>query len=211
MEVLESSKDQESERSFRQNFFLYTFTQNHFPNLTKEILTAGGQGWLVFVITPMVIYNRCRVPRTIRFQGRPKSVNFYFHIYRVNGSIGIVLKSRIGTELQKKLFHIHIYSESLPEQVGPQALGSDAAMFYSSIWCGLPGTNTPPHDTRQRTSSMISDFRTKLFRTCPAALEEMVGTSQVMPRCDTRQEQRSIRCRFCTPWLRTARYHRYIS
>ncbi|CAB0003199.1 unnamed protein product, partial [Nesidiocoris tenuis] len=36
---------------------------------------------------------------------------------RVNGSIGIVLKSRIGTELQKKLFLIHIYSESLPEPV----------------------------------------------------------------------------------------------
>ncbi|CAB0010478.1 unnamed protein product [Nesidiocoris tenuis] len=36
---------------------------------------------------------------------------------QVNGSIVIVLKSRIGTELQKKLFLIHIYSESLPEQV----------------------------------------------------------------------------------------------
>ncbi|CAB0011450.1 unnamed protein product, partial [Nesidiocoris tenuis] len=36
---------------------------------------------------------------------------------KVNGSIVIVLKSRIGTELQKKLFLIHIYSESLPEQV----------------------------------------------------------------------------------------------
>ncbi|CAB0014898.1 unnamed protein product, partial [Nesidiocoris tenuis] len=36
---------------------------------------------------------------------------------RVNGSIVIVLKSTIGTELQKKLFLIHIYSESLPEQV----------------------------------------------------------------------------------------------
>ncbi|CAA9993063.1 unnamed protein product [Nesidiocoris tenuis] len=35
----------------------------------------------------------------------------------VNGSIVIVLKSTIGTELQKKLFLIHIYSESLPEQV----------------------------------------------------------------------------------------------
>ncbi|CAB0002949.1 unnamed protein product, partial [Nesidiocoris tenuis] len=35
----------------------------------------------------------------------------------VNGSIVIVLKSRIGTELQKKLFLIHIYSESLPEQL----------------------------------------------------------------------------------------------
>ncbi|CAA9994032.1 unnamed protein product, partial [Nesidiocoris tenuis] len=46
-----------------------------------------------------------------------KFIAFYFHIYRVNGSIVIVLKSRIGTELQKKLFLIHIYSESLPEQV----------------------------------------------------------------------------------------------
>ncbi|CAB0010450.1 unnamed protein product, partial [Nesidiocoris tenuis] len=36
---------------------------------------------------------------------------------RVNGSIVIVLKSRIGTELRKTLFLIHIYSESLPEQV----------------------------------------------------------------------------------------------
>ncbi|CAB0005094.1 unnamed protein product, partial [Nesidiocoris tenuis] len=35
----------------------------------------------------------------------------------VNVSIEIVLKSRIGTELQKKLFLLHIYSESLPEQV----------------------------------------------------------------------------------------------
>ncbi|CAB0005614.1 unnamed protein product, partial [Nesidiocoris tenuis] len=36
---------------------------------------------------------------------------------RVNGSIVIVLKSRIGTEIQKKLFLIHIYPELLPEQV----------------------------------------------------------------------------------------------
>ncbi|CAB0006014.1 unnamed protein product [Nesidiocoris tenuis] len=33
---------------------------------------------------------------------------FYFHIYRVNGSIGVVLKSRIGTEHQKKLLLLHI-------------------------------------------------------------------------------------------------------
>ncbi|CAB0003915.1 unnamed protein product, partial [Nesidiocoris tenuis] len=46
-----------------------------------------------------------------------RTTGFYFHIYRVNGSFGIVLKSRIGTELQKKLFLIRIYSESLPEQV----------------------------------------------------------------------------------------------
>ncbi|CAB0007478.1 unnamed protein product [Nesidiocoris tenuis] len=44
----------------------------------------------------------------------------------VNGSIVIVLKSRIGTELQKKLFLIHIYSESLPEQV-----------FYNSRRIGI--------------------------------------------------------------------------
>ncbi|CAB0015422.1 unnamed protein product, partial [Nesidiocoris tenuis] len=44
--------------------------------------------------------------------------NLHFaHRSPVNGSIVIVLKSRIGTELQKKLFLIHIYSESLPEQV----------------------------------------------------------------------------------------------
>ncbi|CAB0018797.1 unnamed protein product [Nesidiocoris tenuis] len=49
---------------------------------------------------------------------KPRSqIHNYLHIYRVNGSIGIVLASRIGTELQKKLFLIHIYSESLPEQV----------------------------------------------------------------------------------------------
>ncbi|CAB0004689.1 unnamed protein product [Nesidiocoris tenuis] len=43
---------------------------------------------------------------------------------QANGSIVIVLKSRIGTELQKKLFLMHIYSESLPEQVSnrPQNL-----------------------------------------------------------------------------------------
>ncbi|CAB0006398.1 unnamed protein product [Nesidiocoris tenuis] len=43
--------------------------------------------------------------------------NFNFHIYGGNGSIGIVLKSKIGTKLHKKLSLIHIYSESLPEQV----------------------------------------------------------------------------------------------
>ncbi|CAB0018586.1 unnamed protein product [Nesidiocoris tenuis] len=46
------------------------------------------------------------------FKIRPKSKNA-----SLNGSIVIVLKSRIGTELQKKLFLKHICSESLPEQV----------------------------------------------------------------------------------------------
>ncbi|CAA9998116.1 unnamed protein product [Nesidiocoris tenuis] len=40
-----------------------------------------------------------------------------FDTIRLNGSIGIILKSRIGTELQKKLLLTHIYPESLPEQV----------------------------------------------------------------------------------------------
>ncbi|CAB0003133.1 unnamed protein product [Nesidiocoris tenuis] len=44
-------------------------------------------------------------------------MNFLCLSSTVNGSIVIVLKSRIGAELQKKLFLIHIYSESLPEQV----------------------------------------------------------------------------------------------
>ncbi|CAB0013881.1 unnamed protein product [Nesidiocoris tenuis] len=43
---------------------------------------------------------------------------------KVNGSIGIVLKSRIGTELQKKLILIHIYSESLPEQVSTYTINT---------------------------------------------------------------------------------------
>ncbi|CAB0012741.1 unnamed protein product [Nesidiocoris tenuis] len=41
-------------------------------------------------------------------------VQFHFHIYRVFGSIGIVLKWRIGTELQKKLF--------LPERVSNSSI-----------------------------------------------------------------------------------------
>ncbi|CAB0020627.1 unnamed protein product, partial [Nesidiocoris tenuis] len=53
-------------------------------------------------------------------QGRaPLVLHDFIKIWpnRLNGSIGILQKSRIGTELQKKLFLIHIYSESLPEQV----------------------------------------------------------------------------------------------
>ncbi|CAB0009226.1 unnamed protein product [Nesidiocoris tenuis] len=38
------------------------------------------------------------------------------HRISVNGSIGIVLESRIGTELKEKLSLIHIHSESLPKQ-----------------------------------------------------------------------------------------------
>ncbi|CAB0016928.1 unnamed protein product [Nesidiocoris tenuis] len=52
-----------------------------------------------------------------RYRILPGELVAFAGIIRVNGSIVIVLKSRIGTELQKKLFLIHIYSESLPEQV----------------------------------------------------------------------------------------------
>ncbi|CAB0010811.1 unnamed protein product [Nesidiocoris tenuis] len=53
---------------------------------------------------------------------------------RVNGSIVIVLKSRIGTELQKKLFLIHIYSESLPEQVSVCPLKISQNKIKFLIW-----------------------------------------------------------------------------
>ncbi|CAB0006632.1 unnamed protein product, partial [Nesidiocoris tenuis] len=56
--------------------------------------------------------------------------NFYFHIYGGNGSIGIVLKSKIGTKLHKKLSLIHIYSESLPEQVSV----CPSVVIYNQ-WC----------------------------------------------------------------------------
>ncbi|CAB0009492.1 unnamed protein product [Nesidiocoris tenuis] len=55
--------------------------------------------------------------RCVKTSGRFKYRRPKCFVLGVNGSIVIVLKSRIGTELQKKLFLIHIYSESLPEQV----------------------------------------------------------------------------------------------
>ncbi|CAB0006343.1 unnamed protein product [Nesidiocoris tenuis] len=61
----------------------------------------------------------------------------------VNGSIVIVLKSRIGTELQKKLFLTHIYSESLPEQVS--VLMWENA--YLSGWADTLHELTPGTDT----------------------------------------------------------------
>ncbi|CAB0020611.1 unnamed protein product, partial [Nesidiocoris tenuis] len=44
----------------------------------------------------------------------PCTIRFYFHIYRANGSIVIVIKSRMP---QKTLLLLHIHSESLPELV----------------------------------------------------------------------------------------------
>ncbi|CAA9998067.1 unnamed protein product, partial [Nesidiocoris tenuis] len=52
----------------------------------------------------------------------------------VNGSIAIVLKSRIGTELQKKLFFIHIWSESLQEQVSRIGTALQKQLFRIHIY-----------------------------------------------------------------------------
>ncbi|CAB0020455.1 unnamed protein product [Nesidiocoris tenuis] len=54
---------------------------------------------------------------------------------KVNGSIGIVLKSRIGTELQEELFLMHIYSESLPGQVSVCPL---VRLWSFSNQCSVP-------------------------------------------------------------------------
>ncbi|CAB0005458.1 unnamed protein product [Nesidiocoris tenuis] len=83
-------------------------------------------------------------PLPVNSVGRPflsgsllqKSISrppFLFEEIRVNGSIVIVLTSRIGTELQKKLFLIHIYSESLPEQVSSSSIFSSNIRPYATI------------------------------------------------------------------------------
>ncbi|CAB0007505.1 unnamed protein product, partial [Nesidiocoris tenuis] len=71
--------------------------------------------------------------------------------------IGIVLKSRIGTELQKKLFLIHIYSESLPEQV--------------SVWRWLLRRRTFHFKKYEKSSNGHTDVcseSTRSFRMLPA-------------------------------------------
>ncbi|CAB0008638.1 unnamed protein product [Nesidiocoris tenuis] len=50
---------------------------------------------------------------------------------RVNEGIAIVIKSRFRTELQKKRLLIHIYSESLPEQV---ANSSQCGFTCRDLW-----------------------------------------------------------------------------
>ncbi|CAB0008274.1 unnamed protein product, partial [Nesidiocoris tenuis] len=74
--------------------------------------------------------------------------------HRVNRSIGIVLKSRIGMELQKKLFLIHIYSESLPEQV----------MFLSFRRMYLPRRMWPQKEVYQCYEPLISVYCPSLVR-----------------------------------------------
>ncbi|CAB0014878.1 unnamed protein product, partial [Nesidiocoris tenuis] len=60
------------------------------------------------------------------------------HQPRVNGSIGIVLKSRIGTELQKK--PIHIYSDSLPEQVSVSVFSRTHSILSDRGYPSCSGT-----------------------------------------------------------------------
>ncbi|CAB0021048.1 unnamed protein product, partial [Nesidiocoris tenuis] len=87
-----------------------SFTGRLAPPSTNEC-SGSAAAWDSLIVERE---SRCVIARTLDL---PAGIGFYFHIYRVNGSIVIVLKSRIGTERQKKLFLVHIYSESLPEQV----------------------------------------------------------------------------------------------
>ncbi|CAB0001287.1 unnamed protein product [Nesidiocoris tenuis] len=64
-------------------------------------------------------------PTPIHCQSLPEQVS--------DRSIGSVLKSRIGTELQKKLFLIHIYSESLPEQVSVYGRLTDVCVHLQPV------------------------------------------------------------------------------
>ncbi|CAA9997295.1 unnamed protein product, partial [Nesidiocoris tenuis] len=68
--------------------------------------------------------------------------------YKANGSIGIVLKSRIGTELQKKLFLIHIYSESLPEQVSVCPIDTDTVVSKAQIIDSTPSYRNIANNNR---------------------------------------------------------------
>ncbi|CAB0010597.1 unnamed protein product, partial [Nesidiocoris tenuis] len=74
-------------------------------------------------------YNNRKPPRTsLPSSGRWRHLS-------ENGSIVIVLKSRIGTELKIKLFLKHIYSKSLPEQV---AIKTSSVFARLSTLASLP-------------------------------------------------------------------------
>ncbi|CAB0015478.1 unnamed protein product [Nesidiocoris tenuis] len=78
------------------------------PSPAEDLPTSEGSSvWSEDAFNPQVCARHY-----FHYRAVPENIGF-----KVNGSIVIVLKSRIGTELQKKLFLIHIYSESLPEQV----------------------------------------------------------------------------------------------
>ncbi|CAB0006072.1 unnamed protein product, partial [Nesidiocoris tenuis] len=109
-------------------FLTHTFTQNRSPNKCPSAFKFDFPG-SIMDITPRKS-DRMECAATDECYGRSWEElaalarrRFGDGIYKntklikVNGSIVIVLKSRIGTELQKKRFLIHIYSESLPEQV----------------------------------------------------------------------------------------------
>ncbi|CAB0012912.1 unnamed protein product, partial [Nesidiocoris tenuis] len=94
----------------------------------------------------------------------------------VNGSIVIVLKSRIGTELQKKLFLIHIYSESLPEQVSEGLRkwgGSSLTLVYRSI-CWNMTKDTSPSQMCGKARANSSTFGRKLIS---SILMHLIGSS----------------------------------
>ncbi|CAB0011521.1 unnamed protein product [Nesidiocoris tenuis] len=88
--------------------------------------------------------------RTLRARVNPLSTESQETLQnRVNGSIGTVLKSRIRTKLQKKKFLIHIYSESLPEQVSVCPCVSlwsftTSGAYYTTSTIAFTTTQPPP-------------------------------------------------------------------
>ncbi|CAA9993399.1 unnamed protein product [Nesidiocoris tenuis] len=80
---------------------------------------------------------------------------------RVNGSIGIVLKSRTGTELQKKRFLRHIYSESLPKQVSPCPSVLDTAKSRAQVRCLASNCWFPNWHERRSTLRVTAKFATE--------------------------------------------------
>ncbi|CAB0011532.1 unnamed protein product, partial [Nesidiocoris tenuis] len=109
---------------------------------------------------------------TSRCLSRPTPISKELGSISVNGSIVIILKSRIGTELQKKLFLIHIYSESLPEQV------SVCPQRSSAFFCmpRKPLADTAPRRTISTRSCPVRDSPHPLSTPAelPAVQEEAV-------------------------------------
>ncbi|CAA9994038.1 unnamed protein product, partial [Nesidiocoris tenuis] len=102
----------------------------------------------------------------------------------VNGSIVIVLKSRIGTELQKKLFLIHIYSESLPEQVSsflielPLVLGKESKKLSAFSPLRLDNdVRLPSNINFSQVADLVQDLHT--FRSCSQCAQ--ICSIQVSP------------------------------
>ncbi|CAB0013893.1 unnamed protein product [Nesidiocoris tenuis] len=123
---------------------------NSYTNSSANMLGFEKDLFKIIPISQVLQESQCSMEGCHTLTRITCSLNASYQIYakknpKVNGSIVIVLKSRIGTELQKKLFLIHIYSESLPEQVSvcpcvrvssivrPRGLAVTLFMFAGSI------------------------------------------------------------------------------